>query len=45
MIMAKNKVGNVIHRTHPVCTWPKVALYKGSGDANDAANFTCGIRH
>ena len=28
-------------RTRPVCAYPKVAKYKGSGDPNDAANFTC----
>jgi feruloyl esterase len=27
--------------TRPLCAWPTVASYKGSGDANDAANFTC----
>jgi Tannase and feruloyl esterase len=25
----------------PVCAFPKVARYKGSGDATDAANFEC----
>jgi feruloyl esterase len=29
-------------RTRPVCTYPKVAIYMGSGDTNDAANFKCG---
>jgi feruloyl esterase len=27
--------------TRPLCAWPKVARYNGSGDASDAANFTC----
>jgi feruloyl esterase len=30
-----------VFRTRPVCAYPKVAKYKGSGDINDAANFTC----
>ena len=30
-----------IYRTRPVCAYPKVSKYKGSGDINDAANFTC----
>jgi feruloyl esterase len=30
-----------IYRTRPVCAYPKVARYKGSGDPNDAASFTC----
>ena len=28
-------------RTRPLCPFPQVAKYKGSGDTNDAANFTC----
>lgn len=28
-------------RTRPLCAYPKVARYKGAGDANDAANFGC----
>jgi feruloyl esterase len=27
--------------TRPLCAYPKVARYKGSGDINDAANFVC----
>ena len=27
--------------TRPVCPYPQVAKYKGSGDPNDAANFSC----
>jgi feruloyl esterase len=30
-----------VYRTRPVCVYPKVAKYNGSGDINDAANFTC----
>lgn len=30
-----------VYRTRPVCAYPKVSRYKGSGDINDAANFTC----
>jgi feruloyl esterase len=25
----------------PLCRWPKAAIYKGSGDTKDAANFEC----
>jgi hypothetical protein len=28
-------------RTHPLCLYPLVARYKGSGDITDAANFVC----
>ena len=27
--------------TRPLCAYPQVAKYKGSGDTNDAANFVC----
>jgi feruloyl esterase len=30
-----------IKLTRPLCAYPKVAQYKGSGDPNDAANFVC----
>ena len=30
-----------VFRTRPVCAYPKVAKYNGSGDINDAANFSC----
>jgi feruloyl esterase len=29
--------------TRPLCAYPKAARYKGTGDTNDAANFTCAI--
>lgn len=25
----------------PLCAFPKVAHYKGTGDTNDAGNFEC----
>ena len=25
----------------PLCPYPQVAMYKGSGNMNDAANFAC----
>jgi tannase/feruloyl esterase len=28
--------------TRPLCAYPQVAKYKGSGDTNEAANFVCG---
>jgi feruloyl esterase len=28
-------------RTRPLCAYPQVARYKGSGSTDDAANFTC----
>jgi feruloyl esterase len=43
-ILGKNKVSGQAHRTRPVCAWPQSAVYKGSGDTNEAANYSCGIR-
>jgi feruloyl esterase len=34
--------GNRVYKTRPACPYPQVAIYKGSGDTNDAANFYCG---
>jgi len=28
-------------RTRPLCVYPKVARYKGTGDIESAANFSC----
>lgn len=28
-------------RTRPLCAYPEIAAYKGSGSTDDAANFTC----
>ena len=30
-------------RTRPLCLYPKVARYKGTGSTDDAANFTCAL--
>lgn len=30
-----------VARTRPLCPYPQVAKYKGSGSIDDAANFTC----
>jgi feruloyl esterase len=38
---ASGSVGGV-KVTRPLCAYPQVAKYKGSGDTNDAANFACG---
>jgi tannase/feruloyl esterase len=29
-------------RTRPLCPYPQVAVYSGSGNLDEAANFTCG---
>ena len=30
-----------VYRTRPTCPFPQEARYNGSGDINDAANFSC----
>lgn len=34
-----NAAGNPM--TRPICPFPQLATYKGSGDVNKAANFAC----
>jgi feruloyl esterase len=40
VVASKVENGKVV-RTRPLCAWPQVARYKGSGDTDQAANFTC----
>jgi feruloyl esterase len=34
----------VVEMTRPICPYPEVATYKGSGDTNDSHNFACSAR-
>jgi feruloyl esterase len=40
-IVASKVVNGIAVRTRPLCPYPQVATYKGSGSTDDAANFTC----
>ena len=40
-VVASRAVNGVVDRLRPLCPYPQVAVYNGSGDTNDAANFTC----
>ena len=40
-LLALIKVPQKALRTRPLCAWPKVARYNGSGSTDDAANFSC----
>lgn len=42
-IITSHSVGGVVDRTHPACPYPQAAIYKGTGDPFDAANFSCGM--
>jgi hypothetical protein len=34
--------GGAVTRTRPLCPYPQTAIYNGSGNPDDAANFHCG---
>ncbi len=40
-MIASHASAGRIDRTRPLCPYPQVAKYKGSGSTDDAANFTC----
>jgi feruloyl esterase len=40
-IVAARRAGGRVVQTRPLCPFGSVAKYSGSGDTNDAANFTC----
>ncbi len=40
-IVASKVVSGAVVRTRPLCPYPQVATYKGSGSMDDAANFSC----
>jgi len=40
-IVATHSTNGQQDRTRPLCPYPKVAQYKGTGDTNAAANFVC----
>jgi feruloyl esterase len=40
-IVASHSTGGKVDRTRPLCPYPQVASYKGSGSIDDAANFVC----
>jgi feruloyl esterase len=40
-IVASRSQGGRVDRSRPLCPYPQVAIYKGSGSIDDAANFVC----
>jgi feruloyl esterase len=40
-IIASHSTGGKVDRTRPLCPYPQVAAYKGTGSIDDAANFAC----
>jgi feruloyl esterase len=41
IIASKPAANGQAERTHPLCPYPQVAVYKGTGSPEDAANFSC----
>ncbi len=40
-IVASHKTAGQVDRTRPLCPYPQVAKYKGTGSTDDATNFVC----
>ncbi len=40
-IIASHFTGTAVDRTRPLCPYPAIEAYKGSGSIDDAANFEC----
>jgi feruloyl esterase len=43
-IPAYHVENNRVTMTRPLCPYPQVATYKGTGSTNDAANFACKVK-
>ena len=40
-MLASHAANGVVDRTRPLCPYPQLAAYKGSGSIDEAANFSC----
>ena len=40
-IVASHLTDGKVDRTRPLCVFPKVAKWNGTGSTDDAANFSC----
>ena len=40
-ILASHLTNGAVDRTRPLCPYPQVAAYEGTGSTDDAANFAC----
>jgi Tannase and feruloyl esterase len=41
MMLAEHLTENKVDRSRPLCPYPQVAKYKGTGSTDEAANFAC----
>jgi feruloyl esterase len=42
-LVASHVTDGKVDRTRPLCPYPQVVKYKGTGSIDDAANFACGV--
>jgi len=40
-VLASHATNGVVDRTRPLCAYPQVAKYKGTGSIDEASNFVC----
>jgi feruloyl esterase len=40
-MLASHKTEGKVDRTRPLCPYPQVAKYRGTGSIDEAANFAC----
>ena len=40
-IVASHSTSGAVDRTRPLCPYPQVAVYTGTGSIDEAANFVC----
>ena len=43
-LIASHAVAGKVDRTRPLCAYPQVAKYKGTGSIDEAANFVCAVQ-
>ena len=41
MLNASHSIDGKVDRTRPLCRYPQVARYQGTGSIDDATNFVC----
>jgi feruloyl esterase len=40
-VLASHSTNGAVDRTRPLCPFPQLATYRGTGSIDDAANFIC----
>ena len=43
MLIASQSSAGKVQRTRPLCPYPQIAKYKGTGSIDDAASFVCAV--